>query len=159
MALTGNKGEWSEPYALLKLMAEGKLYLGDSDFEKIKDVFYPIVKVLRHEKERNIEFSYEDKLILIKNGKELFKVTVSDFVVNAQKCLDAITLGKGAVVEKKGAFSVPEVEKFLRTFLITSLKAKSKLKNDITIQIEDPKTFLSPSLGFSIKSQLGGHQP
>lgn len=35
------------------------------------------------------------------------------------------------------------------------IKEKSSVKNDITIQIEDPKTFFSPILGFSIKSQLG----
>ena len=38
---------------------------------------------------------------------------------------------------------------------MSSLKAKSKLKNDITVQIEDPKSYLSPTLGFSVKSQLG----
>ena len=29
MALTGNKGEWSEIYTLLKLLGEGKVYAGD----------------------------------------------------------------------------------------------------------------------------------
>ena len=28
MALTGNKGEWSEIYTLLKLLGEGKVYAG-----------------------------------------------------------------------------------------------------------------------------------
>lgn len=36
-----------------------------------------------------------------------------------------------------------------------TLKAKSSLKNNITIEIEDPNSFLRPALGFSIKSQLG----
>ena len=27
---SGNRGEWSEPYALFKLLADGQLYLGDS---------------------------------------------------------------------------------------------------------------------------------
>ena len=44
---------------------------------------------------------------------------------------------------------------FLSSINIHTLKAKSKLKNDITIQVSDPNTFLSPALGFSIKSQLG----
>ena len=51
--LRGNKGEWSEPYALLKLLADGKLYLGGENFEKVKGIFYPIIKVLRHGRQRH----------------------------------------------------------------------------------------------------------
>lgn len=54
-----------------------------------------------------------------------------------------------------GSFAIPEIESFLASLSINRLKEKSTVKNDITIQIEDPKTFLSPILGFSIKSQLG----
>lgn len=149
--LTGNKGEWSEPYALLKLLAEGKLYLGDETFKKVKGIFYPIIKVLRHEKERSVEFSIQDKLIVISDGKLLFEIPISQFVDNAKTCFDKIKSAK----KGKGSFEIPEIEKFLASFSITTLKAKSKLKNDITIQVNDPKTFLSPALGFSIKSQLG----
>ena len=35
MALTGNKGEWSEIYTLLKLLGEGKVYAGDQNLNKI----------------------------------------------------------------------------------------------------------------------------
>lgn len=35
MALTGNKGEWSEIYTLLKLLGEGKVYAGDQHMNKI----------------------------------------------------------------------------------------------------------------------------
>jgi type II restriction enzyme len=31
--LTGNRGEWSEPYTLLKLLGDGRLYAAD---EKVK---------------------------------------------------------------------------------------------------------------------------
>ena len=30
----GNKGEWSEPYVAIRLLAEGKLYLADADGNK-----------------------------------------------------------------------------------------------------------------------------
>lgn len=149
--LTGNKGEWSEPYALLKLLADGKLYLGEDNFQKVKDLFYPITKVLRHEKDRIVDFSYEDNLVVITDGVELFRVPICDFVKNAELCFSRITSAK----KGNGSFPISEIEDFLSSFSISTLKAKSKLKNDITIQIEDPKTFLSPSLGFSVKSQLG----
>ena len=31
-----NKGEWSEVYVFLKLLAEGKLYAADKDLKKIE---------------------------------------------------------------------------------------------------------------------------
>jgi len=48
----------------------------------------------------------------------------------------------------------PKVKAFLNVLLYKILK--SKQKNDITIRISDPNAFLQPSLGFSVKSQLGG---
>jgi hypothetical protein len=149
--LSGNKGEWSEPYALLKLLADGKLYLGDENFNKIKDVFYPIIKVLRHEKDRVISFEHTDKLIVVSGENILFKIPIIEFINNAKLCFEKIKTSK----KGDGSFNIPEIEKFLATFSIHSLKAKSKSKNDITIQIEDPNSFTTPSLGFSIKSQLG----
>ena len=50
MALTGNKGEWSEIYTLLKLLGEGKVHAGDENLNKINDLFYPIVMILRHDR-------------------------------------------------------------------------------------------------------------
>lgn len=149
--LTGNIGEWSEPYALLKLIAERKLYLGEENFKKVEDVFYPILRIIRNEKDRNVSFSYEDDLIIITDGKLLFKIPIHEFIENTKFCLQEIKAKK----KVKGAFSIPEIENFLNSFSISTLKAKSKLKNDITIQIEDPNSFLMPTLGFSVKSQLG----
>lgn len=149
--LTGNKGEWSEPYALLKLLADGKLHLGDENFNKVKGIFYPIIKVLRHEKDRSVEFSILDKLIVVSDDNLLFKIPILQFITNSKICFEKIKTAKGG----KGSFEIPEMEEFLNSFSITTLKAKSKLKNDITIQVSDPNTFLSPTLGFSIKSQLG----
>lgn len=149
--VTGNKGEWSEPYALLKLLADGMLYLGDENFNKVKGYFYPIIKVLRHEKDRLVDFTYQDKLVIISDDKVLFKIPIVEFVKNAKICFDKIKSAK----KGKGAFEIPEIESFLNSFSIKTLKAKSKLKNDITIQIKDSNTYITPTLGFSIKSQLG----
>lgn len=51
--MTGNIGEWSELYTLFKLLADGKLYAADADTNKIPDIYYDIIKVLRKEKESN----------------------------------------------------------------------------------------------------------
>lgn len=50
MALTGNKGEWSEIYTLFKLLGDGVVYAGDQNLNKIQDLFYPIIMILRQEK-------------------------------------------------------------------------------------------------------------
>ena len=36
--ITGNKGEWSEVYALLKIIADKQLFAGDSDLNKIESL-------------------------------------------------------------------------------------------------------------------------
>lgn len=149
--LKGNKGEWSEPYALLKLLADGKLFLGDDNFEKILNSGYNIIKIIRHEKDTSLEFSFENEFVLVKEGLESYLIPLKDIIENSQSCFDSINSKKN----QKGPFEIPKVEAFLSTLSIKTLKAKSKLKNDITIKIQDPNTFLTPDLGFSIKSQLG----
>jgi type II restriction enzyme len=149
--LTGNIGEWSEPYALLKLISEKKLHLGGDNFEKLENIFYPILKVIRNEKDRNVSFTFDDDIVLITDGTVLFSIPLYKFIENTKYCLNELKSKKTS----KGAFSIVEIENFLNSFSISSLKAKSKLKNDITIQIEDPNTVLTPTLGFSVKSQLG----
>ena len=39
MALTGNKGEWSEIYTLFRLLGEGKVHAGDANLNKL-DLYY-----------------------------------------------------------------------------------------------------------------------
>ena len=52
-------------------------------------------------------------------------------------------------------FSFPNIEKFLFSINVQSLKSKSQNKRDITIVVHDIITGFRPTLGFSIKSQLG----
>lgn len=151
--LKGNIGDWSEPYALFKLIADGKLYLGGENFRKIDDIFYPILKVVRNEKNRDISFIKKDNIIHISDGILEFNIPITEFEKNAIICLNKIKTSKKGL--SNGPFEIPEIEDFINSFSLTSLKAKAKLKNDITVQIEDPKTYIAPTLGFSVKSQLG----
>ena len=47
--IKGNKGEWSEIYVLLRLLADGKIYAADSDLNKLEDIYFPIIKIIREE--------------------------------------------------------------------------------------------------------------
>ncbi|MBV7440700.1 HpaII family restriction endonuclease [Weeksellaceae bacterium TAE3-ERU29] len=149
--ITGNKGEWSEPYLLLKLLAEQKLFIGKENFEKVEDIFYPIIKIIHHEKSYNSEFSFDGDIVVVKSKEQSFRIPVRKFLELSKVCLNHIN----EVKSRNGSFSIPEIEYFLNSINITSIKSKATNKSDITIQIEDPNTIFSQILGFSIKSQLG----
>ena len=151
MALTGNKGEWSEIYTLLKLLGEGKVYAGDQNLNKIQDLFYPIVMILRQEKDGNFNYKLHDKDVVIQTpeGDELLRIPASVFLVEAENLLKAIN-------ERDGAFPVPQIESFMNRIYCHSLKAKSSDKTDIRIILHDRRTKINSEMGFSIKSQLGG---
>ena len=55
----------------------------------------------------------------------------------------------------KGAFSVEKTQNFMDKILCYKLSAPATDKSDITIKIIDINTGYSPSVGFSIKSELG----
>ncbi len=151
MALTGNKGEWSEIYTLLKLLGEGKVYAGDQNLNKIQDLFYPIIMILRQEKDGGYNYRLQDKDVVIQTpaGEELLRIPASVFLVEAENLLKAIN-------ENDGAFGVPQIEVFMNSIYCDSLKAKSSDKTDIRIILHDRRTKINSEMGFSIKSQLGG---
>ena len=128
--ITGNKGEWSEIYTLFKLLGDKQLFLGNKDIEKLEKIVYPILRVLRTENSGDFEYSIEDEIILISGGEEVLKIAIS-------------------------IFPVPEIEEFMKSINCLSLKASSTAKTDITIIVHDQRTNQQPTLGFSIKSQLG----
>jgi hypothetical protein len=148
--ITGNKGEWSEIYTLFKVISDKQLFAGDSNLNKIENLIFPIIKVLRDETNGSFEFSYDNNLVIIKNGQEEIRISINDFYIQSRFLLNKLK-------EKTSAtFSIPEVEDFMNSFNCHSLKAKSSLKSDIRIVIHDQRTGTNPELGFSIKSQLGG---
>ena len=147
--LTGNKGEWSEIYALFKLLGDKQLFAGDADLNKVEELFYPIIKIIRNESGGYFEYELNGELVIISGGKEELRIPVKTFIEQSTKLLAKI---KGAT----GAFSIPEVEAFMTSVNCQSLKAKSTSKTDIKIVIHDQKINQTAELGFSIKSQLGG---
>jgi hypothetical protein len=147
--ITGNKGEWSEIYTLFKLLGDKQLFLGNKEIEKLEGIVYPILRVLRTENSGNFEYSIEDEIILISGGEEVLKIDITEFKQKAILLLEKIK------ENKERTFSVPEIETFMTSINCLSLKASSTVKTDITIVVHDQRTNQQPTLGFSIKSQLG----
>jgi HpaII restriction endonuclease. len=147
--ITGNKGEWSEIYTLFKLLEDKQLFLGDKDIEKLEGLVYPIIKILRSESNGDFEYSIQDEIILISGNKEALKIPISEFKKKALYLLNAIKQST------ERTFSIPVIEEFMQSIYCMSLKAGSSAKTDITIVVHDQRTNQQPTLGFSIKSQLG----
>ena len=147
--IAGNKGEWSEIYALFKLLGDKQLFTGDADLNKVEEIFYPIIKIIRNESGGNFEYQLDGDLVIINGGIETLRIPVITFSQQAVKLLAKI---KGST----GSFSIPEVEAFMTSINCQSLKAKATSKTDIRIVIHDQRINQNAELGFSIKSQLGG---
>lgn len=151
MALTGNKGEWSEIYTLFKLLGDKQVYAGDGNLNKIADLFYPIIKILRQEENINYEFQVNPGDIVISGeGKTELRLPVSEFKKQADLLFKKIK-------STSGAFPSLETEAFMNSVYCTKIKAKSSDKTDIKIVIHDLRTGVCPALGFSIKSKMGSY--
>ena len=152
--INGNVGEWSEIYTLFKLLGEGKVYAGDQNLEKIRNLVYPIIMIIRSEKEGIYDYKVEstDIVIATPDGEELLRLPASKFLSEAEALLKAIN-------EKPAgarSFPVARTQAFMDRIYCTSLKASSSDKTDIHIVLHDQRTKINNDMGFSIKSQLGG---
>lgn len=150
MGLTGNKGEWSEIYALFRLLGEGKVHAGDADLNKL-DLYYPIISIIREES-RRYEYKpdvHQNIVVIDEDGNEYARISMDKFVRESQFLFDKLKN------TNKRAFSIPDTESFMSEIGCSKLKAPSKDKADIHIVIHDLRTNMTPELGFSIKSQLG----
>ena len=150
MALSGNKGEWSEIYTLFKLLGDGKVHAGDADMNKL-ELYYPILNIIREESKRYEYRPNSDQHIVVidEDGHEYARISMNRFVQESESLLAEITNGGAR------SFEIPASEAFMKEIGCTSLKAPSSDKADIHIVIHDLRTNMTPNLGFSIKSQLG----
>lgn len=152
--ITGNIGEWSEIYTLLKLLGEGKVYAGDQNLEKIKNLVYPIIMIIRQEKEGVYDYLVSNADIVIQkaDGTELLRLSAEKFLHEAEYLLSAMQ-NKPAGAH---SFPIAKTQAFMDQIYCSTLKASSSDKTDIHIVLHDQRTRMNNNLGFSIKSQLGG---
>ncbi len=150
---SANKGEWSELYAFARLLKDGKIYAADEYVNKLDDVFFPILKIIREDvDEQDIDYHPGEKIRIYKNGDLLGEINSEYLEKNTEILFDSIFKGDSS---EKGAFEIPELNSFLKDMKIKQIKAPSKEKVDIRMQIHDIKTGYTPIAGFSIKSDAG----
>lgn len=150
MTIKGNKGEWSEIYVFFKLLGDGKLYAADANIQKIPDIYFEVIKIIRLETQGKWEYLRNTKIQVInaETQEMILELSAEDFQKNALLLFKKIKESKGS------SFSVPETELFMQKIKCKSLKAKSSDKADITIRLHIPEKGFIDS-GFSIKSKLG----
>ena len=151
--IAGNKGEWSELYVLLRLLADGRLYSADAQLRKIQNVYAPILSVFRQELEsgrmeyRVIERNRQVELYW--NGDKI-KAISSDILAQY-----AETLFAGILAGNRASFEIQGADAIMSDIKATKIKAPSSDKTDIQMRIYDRKTGYNSVVGYSIKSELG----
>lgn len=148
--MSGNKGEWSELYAFLKLLSQGRVYAANEKVEKIEEVYYPILKITREEQKGEV-IAYvvgKDKIDIEVHSDIIMSVSRDDIEDNANALLKAIST-------HSGSFEVEEIASFANGIKVTKIKAPSSDTTDISMQIQDIHTNYIRDVGFSIKSEVG----
>lgn len=148
--MKGNKGEWSEVYAWLKVLANGKLTPGDEALNPIIGRDITVLSVERMEEGVFIRFDIDTPDIEVKSARFAVR-RVPQF--KFQSVCEAIIRSIRDKDEK--TFQVPVATEFLRSIGCRKLKASSKSKADFYATIRDLETSETPRVGYSVKSQLG----
>lgn len=89
--LMGNKGEWSEIYVLLRLLVDEKIYAADSELNKLKDVYFSIIKIIREENKGEIkEYASGEIISIYINGSKVKELLETEFEAESEQLLNEI---------------------------------------------------------------------
>ena len=152
MALSYNKGEWSELYAFIKLLKEGRVFAADQYANRIDNQFLPIIRIIREESPKiKSDYYTGEKIRIYQNGIYVTDIDSTLFDNNIKLLFNSIFNN----VSRDGAFEIPTIQPFMDRLKVKKVKASSDEKVDIEMQIQDIHTGFFPEVGFSIKSDVG----
>ncbi len=146
-----NKGEWSEFYAFLKLLVDGKIYGADSNLNKIETIVFPITKIFRVSSKESRSYAIEengDVIVGDDNGVKMGRIDSGMLRSAAQLVFEKIKKGKGS-------FVIDGLDELMRLLHTNKLGADSKLKTDLFLEIYDRRVGTEQRAGFSVKSLVG----
>ena len=154
--IRGNKGEWSELYVLLRLLADGQLDTGDEDLNIIEDSYMPVLSIFRKLKDNGkVEYKVcTNNIELYLNDIKIKTITSIILDKYANELLEAII--KGPIGKNQNSFEIELAYPVMDDLKCDRLKAPSTDKTDILINIYDRMTSISSIVGYSIKSHIGG---
>ena len=152
MKISANKGEWSEFYVLLRLLADKKIYSVDDNLTKDDKFYLPILKILRNEdKHHSIEYDCRNHnfVELYLNGAFVRRIETQLLDNAANFIFDSVANERGS------SFNIPNADEIMRNLKCRKIKADSEDKTDITLEVHDPFTNFDRICGYSIKSDVG----
>lgn len=157
---SANKGEWSELYALYKLLFDQNLFPINKEQVLDDRLRMPILSILRHTEEKlSAEYCIDcnGKIHIQATGCETVEVDRSEFEKNAFELLNSIKKGSASA-----SFDIPFLDVFRKRTFCPKIKCYTKTlangdkdKSDLYIVMHDALTGQTPKLGFSIKSEIG----
>lgn len=148
-----NKGEWSEIYCILRILAERKIYIADGSGKKHSEDCLNVLELMRKEAaERVVRYHCSPLTTEVTITVDSYTETlpVSTFLKLADTMLLEIKKGKGT-------FALSEsLQREINETGLQSVKAASRDKNDVYLTILDPRSGVTrKNIGFSIKSEIG----
>lgn len=161
-----NVGDWSEIYVFFRVMETGRLQSADAEMHPIAAAYLPVLKIIREEENGRINDYYtatgdgDRKMQVYSNGELVCDCTVDEFKSAANDLLENLQNAVADKGTKKSSMHFPEIEDFLESIRVYTIKAPSRAisesfggKSDITMLVQQ-KDGLITTAGFSIKSSL-----
>ena len=154
MSIKGNKGEWSEFYAFIKILTDKTIFAADENLERMQNKFFTVLKIMREEakigrKTYDVTAKNDKITICDDKNKILAVVRASKIKKSVNKVFEKMREGDDA------AFSISLADSLMKDLLCTQIKASCGNKADLILVIYDRISPTFPELGFSIKSMLG----
>ncbi len=145
-----NKGEWSESYAICKMLYDHMVDVCDKDLnptnQKIK-ILKLLMRSILGDSEYDVDGKTNGDVAIMYNGKLVKSANLSkDLILSI---LNEIIAGSGA------SFSVPSGESAMSELMLDDFKAAPSKKSDIETCSIMPHEEIARHVDFSVKSQIG----
>jgi len=151
----GNKGEWSELYALAYLLVNGGANSADENQDPISDEFFEVLQVVISDHDVQAELKYEineNTIEIFENENHVKSVQKKQVKEQIDFFFQDLTSGLG-----KKTFEIKSGHELMHLLNKKTISAGSgERETDLSLVIRDQETGgKTPRFGFSIKSQLG----
>lgn len=157
MKITGNKGEWCEFYAFLKIICDRHIVSANQNLTALTDQITKVLKVYRQEKSITKIYDLQDAEIIsiseipTSTATETSKVGYVEYSALKSSVKNIFDIIKS----KDGTFFVEEAGPILISLQCSRLTAGNTNKEDLKLVLDDWKNHTQKETGFSIKSDLG----
>lgn len=151
MSVSANRGEHSELLAFLRILHEGKVQVADKAGEP-RQSWLKISAIVRPSDPGRRYLILDDAVVVMDvSAKEIATVARADIKAIADGLHQQIKIAEGA------SFSCAASDEAFRVLKLLGSKASSTVKSDLFLEVVSP-VFEGEvlSLGFSVKSELGG---